>query len=227
MNSERNCKTQLFPTTLLPKPEYLRDGYWAISTAEEFKISISCLRPSKEAVIVKTPVTIFHLNESCMATSKYFIIPARNTFQSKITIQNIPIHISPVKIANTSLWKPIQKRFLNNSAVKVPSALESLESFPMSKLLSELDNVGNQGVEMNRTTAWYWYLIGTLFGLMIIIIILFYNRDRVHKYISQMSSRKIVETPAEQQNERSVKIKSDNILFLKGSDITGSTVVTA
>ena len=222
----QNCAAQIYPTTLLPKLENLRDGHWAISTAEGFKLPISCDHPSEKTIEINPPVTIFQLNTSCIATSKFFIIPARRTFQSEFHIKH-SMYISPIQL-NSSIWSPLGKMVGNSSTFKIPETLKPLRTFSMDRLTSELTKVEMERVMTTNSSEWYWYVLGSIMGILVIIIIalLGWYRRRLFKTKSREETKEVVGTSAEPTEERLKESKEKRVLFMKGDEITGSTVLT-
>ena len=163
---KKNCKAHIFPNTLLPRPQYLRDGVWGISTNETLRLTVSCKVPSERVVIVNPPLTLFQLQESCFATSNYFKIPARNLFKSKTNMERAEPRIRDLNIKNISLWQPITRVVNNVSSVKVPKKLESLRSYPMSRLVEELNHVRDNPITENQSESWYWYVILSFVGVI-------------------------------------------------------------
>ena len=167
---KKNCKVQIFPNSLLPRPQYLRDGVWAISTNETFRLTVSCEVTSERSVIVKPPLTLFQLKESCFATSNYFIIPARNLFKSKTNIERTEPRIRDLNIKNISLWQPITRVVSKDLSVKVPKKLESLKSYPMSRLVEELNHVRNNPIIEDQSESWYWYVILSIIAVICSVV---------------------------------------------------------
>ena len=168
-SSTKNCKVHVFPNTLLPKPQYLKDGMWAIATNETLRMSVSCKVPSERVIVVKPPLTLFQLNESCFATPNYFTIPARNTFESKIKMESDLPRIADLNIKNISLWQPIRRVMKTLPTLKLPKKLENVKSYPMNKLIEELDQVKSNPIDGNQTEK-YLYIIMNCIGILSIVV---------------------------------------------------------
>ena len=164
-SSKQNCETQVFLNKLLPIPQYLKDGFWAISTKEKFKMAITCDSRNEPSIAIDSPITIFRLNDSCSATSNYFILPASSTFKSETSLRSPTIRT--VNVEKTTLWKPLKVNYKNLTTIKIPNALKAMKSIPLSNLVAELKNAELGEFAMNQTTPWYWYV----FGFIILVLL--------------------------------------------------------
>ena len=150
----KNCKTHIFPNVLLPRPAYITNGIWAVSTNEIFSMSVSCNVPSGRVIKVHPPLTLFQLNETCFATSTYFTIPARHTFSSKVKLEPTMPHLADLNIRNASYWGPLEETVETRPVKNVLKKLGSLKSFPLSRLVSELNQVKENPMEENQGDTW-------------------------------------------------------------------------
>ena len=138
------------------------------------------------------------------------------------------MYISPIQL-NSSIWSPLGKMVGNSSTFKIPETLKPLRTFSMDRLTSELTKVEMERVMTTNSSKWYWYVLGSSMGILVIIIIIallgWYHR-RLFKTKYRKETKEVVGTSAEPTEERLKESKEKRVLFMKGDEITGSTVLT-
>ena len=218
-SSKQNCATQVFLNILLPNPQYLKDGMWAISTKDKFKMAITCDSRTEPSIVINPPITIFRLNDSCLATSFYFIIPASKAFESETSLKS-PI-TRTINIEKASLWQPLKVNHTDLTMVKIPETLKAMKSVPLSNLVAELKNAELSNLEINQTTPWYWYVLGFIIVVLLIISSIFVIKFWVSK------RRNLIENLEKQQNKQSEVVSLKKMRFIKANDKVGTSVVSS
>ena len=136
-------------------------------------MSVSCSVPSRRVIKVHPPLTLFQLNETCFATSTYFTIPARHAFRSRVKLEPTMPHLADLNIRNASYWKPLEKTEKIRPVKDVLKKLGSLKSFPLSRLVSELNQIRENPMGEGQDETWYLYILWAFGLIMIVIIVLF------------------------------------------------------
>ena len=62
-------------------------------------------------------------------------------FTSKVDINLYTPHLKKLNLNTVKLWDAIIHSIENKTSIKIPESLASLESFPIQRLVSELDTM--------------------------------------------------------------------------------------
>ena len=210
---QQNCKTMVSSEVPLPMPVNINNRWWAISTKDNFSITVSCNSQMVKSVIIKTPLTLFQLNKSCIASSTYFTIPARQTFTSKLKVLSKGPSIDKIHIGNTSHWESIEKTITPKPVKKILTKLGKLKSFPMNRLISELGQIHDTSFSKGYDGRSHWYIAITC--TVVIVVIMFFILIMRWKGISNWK-----------KNNKNVKHETECIemkpnVFLNGDDCAG------
>ena len=98
----------------------------------------------------------------------------------------------------------------NSSTFKIPETLKPLRTFSMDRLTSELTKVEMERVMTTNSSKWYWYVLGSSMGILVIIIIialLGWYRRRLFKTKSREETKEVLGTSAEPTENAQKKVK--------------------
>ncbi|CAC5408705.1 unnamed protein product [Mytilus coruscus] len=75
-NWKTRCTVKVRPNTVLPMATYLTDSMWAVTTINEFRITIRCDDQTNMLTdqIINPPTTIINLKRTCTATSDHLTL---------------------------------------------------------------------------------------------------------------------------------------------------------
>ncbi|CAC5422638.1 unnamed protein product [Mytilus coruscus] len=87
-NWKTRCTVKVRPNTVLPMATYLTDSMWAVTTINEFRITIRCDDKTNMLTdqIINPPTTIINLKRTCTATSDHLTL--LSTYQMESTFFN-------------------------------------------------------------------------------------------------------------------------------------------
>ena len=170
LSIKQNCNIQVSSDVVLPTAVYINKGRWAICTKETFPMSISCDSSTGQVMTVKSPLTLFQLNETCLASSSYFTIPAKHTFRSNMKLKPHLPHMAEINIKNASYWKALEKTAITKPIKGVLKKLGSFKSVPITRLLTEINRIKNP-VQKQQSSSWQLVVIVLLVVIICIIIV--------------------------------------------------------
>ena len=167
---KQNCEIQVSYDVLLPTAVYINKGRWAISTKETFPMSVSCDSQTGQVMTVKSPLTLFQLNETCLASSSYFTIPAQHIFRSNMKLKPHLPHMAEINIKNASYWEALEKTAITKPIKGVLKKLGAFKSVPITRLLTEISRIKNP-VQNQKNGPWQLVVIAMLVVITCIVIV--------------------------------------------------------
>ncbi|CAC5398430.1 unnamed protein product [Mytilus coruscus] len=90
-NWKTRCTVKVRPNTVLPMATYLTDSMWAVTTINEFRITIRCDDQTSMLTdqIINPPTTIINLKLTCTATSDHLTLLPTYQMENETEILNL------------------------------------------------------------------------------------------------------------------------------------------
>ncbi|XP_052082136.1 uncharacterized protein LOC127719850 isoform X1 [Mytilus californianus] len=147
-NWKTRCTVKVRPNTILPMATYLTDSMWAVTTINEFRITIRCDDNTNMLTdqIINPPTTIINLKRTCTATSDHLtLLPTYQMESTFLTEKTFERFLNTFQVLNTSLWEPFHAALPNFTKLELPRELKAIKQIPMNALIEKLRNL--RGIE--------------------------------------------------------------------------------
>lgn len=144
---KKYCKVIVKLKTTLPRAKYINNGHWVVSTGEKLHFVKLCGNGKDTIatdIIVKPPIKIITLEQSCSAVTSAMTLPLHYHQESKYNATNLlTSFMASYNISAITLWKPVHSNFKNLANITIPEKLQDLDMVPMDRLVKELNSVNS------------------------------------------------------------------------------------
>lgn len=174
------CKVIVQLKSVLPRATYLNNGHWVVSTSEKLHFVKLCGEGKNTLatdVIVRPPIQIVTLDQSCSAVTSAMTLPPHYHQESKYNATNLlTTFMQSYNVSAIQLWKPVHSNFDNLNNISIPEKLNDLEMVSMDKLVEELKLVNSVPplFDFWGLPTWAYVLMGVASAIIIIVIIFVY-----------------------------------------------------
>ena len=175
------CKVTVKLNAILPVARYLTNGHWVVSTQTKLPFVKMCERGHETVtsdLIVRPPIQLIALEESCTAVTGEMTLPPHYHKESKFDVTNVlETFMDSYNVSSVKLWEPIHSKITNLSAIKIPTKLKDLETIPMDRLVNELTSITpiDPSFGFNDWPNWVYAILGMATALLIGIAIFSYR----------------------------------------------------
>lgn len=95
-------------------------------------------------IIVRPPIKIITLEQSCSAVTSAMTLPPHYHQESKYNATNLlTSFMASCNISAITLRKPVHSNFKNLANITIPEKLQDLDMVPMDRLVKELNSVNS------------------------------------------------------------------------------------
>lgn len=119
---------------MLPGAKYINNGHWVVSTQEKLHFVKLCGEGSNTIttdIIVRPPIQIITLEQSCYAVTSTMTLPPHYHQESKYNATNLlTSFMASYNISALTLWKPVHSNFKNIANFTIPEKLQDLDVVP-------------------------------------------------------------------------------------------------
>ena len=179
-NIKRYCIPEIYYNVHLPRAVHLKDGIYAVSTKEQFSLSLTCqVTPDNAVLVIKPPLTIIQLQMTCSAHNQEITLSPYFITQTTTHPKNEPFFalLQESNFSEVRIWQPFISSLPNFSAVELPNTLKTVDKIPMSEFIDRFKSFQRIGLD----TSWqfpFWAKI--LVGILILIILAVLYKFRRH-----------------------------------------------
>ena len=188
-NIEKLCVKMINVNARLPLITEINPHLWAVTTKSPLRFSVVCYdkKAVTKEIIINPPLGVLYLNSSCNANSDFVSLIAGSDTSITFKIDDPFIQLlRKINFTGISLYREVNQelpKFMNSSLSLLP-ILDTVDTIPMNKLLTELRKVQSPQLTFLEQYG-FWGLPGLILIVLVIIIIVVWvkNRKKIKGYL--------------------------------------------
>ena len=188
-NIEKLCVKMINVNARLPLITEINPHLWAVTTKSPLRFSVVCYdkKAVTKEIIINPPLGVLYLNSSCNANNDFVSLIAGSDTSITFKIDDPFIRLlRKINFTGISLYREVNQELpkFMISSLSLPPILDSMDTIPMNKLLTELRKVQSPQLTFLEQYG-FWGLPGLILIVLVIIIIVVWvkNHKKIKGYL--------------------------------------------